>query len=158
MCRTFPFLVLFLALTLTSSAQEEPPERDLREELFLAIEMNDPAEVRRALVDGAASEADFGDPSPLGTAAALNNETIVEMLRSVTLRAQRSRHARSFRCPSVTTTFESCTGSFCASRTAETRSSGVSEALRRRNSSRIGARAVANSSGVYTWVGETPTW
>lgn len=83
MCRTFPFLVLFLALTLISSAQEEAPERDLREELFLAIEMNDPVEVRRALVEGAASEADFGDPSPLGTAAALNNATIVEMLLRV---------------------------------------------------------------------------
>ncbi len=86
MRRSFPPLaVLLLALTIAAPAvaQEEAPERDLREELFLAIEMNDAAEVRRVLLDGATIEVDFGNPSPLGTAATLNSEAIVEMLLRV---------------------------------------------------------------------------
>lgn len=84
MRRTLPLLALLLALPSVSSAQQgETPDRDLRDELLLAIEMNEPAEVRKILVDGGASEADFGDPSPLGIAAAAGNETIVEMLLRV---------------------------------------------------------------------------
>lgn len=85
MKRVLLVLLLFVASTAgpTAAQRGEPlPKgpRDLREDLFLAIEMNDLGQVREVLLAGAHTEVSFGIPTPLGTAVGLNQVEVVRLL------------------------------------------------------------------------------
>lgn len=84
MPRSFPLAVCLLllpVLDVPAAAQEEPQEfRDLRAELFLALEMNDLEAARQVLAEGAADEINRGNPSPLTTAVLLDNLNMAALL------------------------------------------------------------------------------
>ena len=78
-------LPLFLCIVLAVFAarpvvaQGEPP-RDPRGDLLLAIEMNDLDAAEAAIEAGAANQISIGDPSPLATAAQLNQLRMLALL------------------------------------------------------------------------------
>ena len=63
-----------------AGTEPEDEAQDVREDLFLALELNDVAAVKKALANAGDREVNLGSPSPLSTAVELNN---VEMLRLI---------------------------------------------------------------------------